>query len=138
MFVGLNPSTADEKNDDPTVRRCINYAKDWGFSGMFMMNIFAFRATDPRVMKAEPEPIGEENDHYLNLVAKNAGVIVAAWGVHGAHNDRGNQVKAMLGEKLQCLRLTKDGYPAHPLYLPKNLRPVEFNKFQDGVEALSK
>lgn len=65
MFIGLNPSTADEVNNDPTVRRCINYAKQWGYTGMYMTNIFAYRATDPNVMKAHPEPVGAENDHYL-------------------------------------------------------------------------
>lgn len=124
VFVGLNPSTADEVNNDPTVRRCINFSKEWGFSGMFMMNIFAFRATDPEVMKAHPEPIGCDNDHHLLEVAKDAGVVIAAWGVHGVHLRRNEAVINLLGDKLHCLKLTKQGHPAHPLYLPKTLQPV--------------
>jgi hypothetical protein len=124
MFIGLNPSTADEVNNDPTVRRCINFSKEWGYAGMFMMNIFAFRATDPHVMKAQADPVGEHNDFHLLNVAKNAGVIVAAWGVHGVHLDRESKVKSLLGNRLKCLRLTKEGHPAHPLYLPKILTPV--------------
>ncbi|QOJ19522.1 MAG: DUF1643 domain-containing protein [Gammaproteobacteria bacterium] len=125
MFVGLNPSTADEVQNDPTVRRCINYAKGWGYDGMYMANIFAFRATDPAVMKAHHEPVGRENDHYLQQMAQSSSVIVAAWGTHGAHLGRGDEVKKLI-RGLHCLRLTKDGHPGHPLYLPKNLMPVKF------------
>jgi hypothetical protein len=123
MFIGLNPSTADEVQDDPTVRRCINYAKAWGYAGLCMTNLFGFRATDPRDMKAEPEPIGADNDATLCARAKDAGVVVAAWGVHGAHIGRADTVRGMI-PGLHCLRVTKEGCPAHPLYLPKTLTPV--------------
>ena len=89
QFIGLNPSTADEVKNDPTVTRCINYAKAWGYTGMYMTNIFAFRATDPAVMKAHPEPVGEENDHYLSMIARESEIVVAAWGTHGAYLNRG-------------------------------------------------
>lgn len=126
-FVGLNPSTADEIKNDPTVTRCINYAKKWGYSGMYMMNIFAYRATDPRVMKAHSEPIGSENDHYLSLVAREADIVVAAWGTHGKHLNRGQAVKNLI-PGLHCLRITKDGHPSHPLYLPSDLVPIEYGE----------
>lgn len=126
-FIGLNPSTADEIKNDPTVTRCINYAKKWGYSGMYMMNIFAYRATDPRVMKAHSEPIGSENDHYLSLVAKEAKIVIAAWGTHGKHLKRGQAVKNLI-PGLHCLRVTKDGHPSHPLYLPGNLVPIEYGE----------
>lgn len=139
MFIGLNPSTADETNDDPTVRRCINFSKEWGFSALCMTNIFGFRATDPNVMKAEADPVGEENDKFLLDIARNASVIVAAWGVHGAHHGRADRVKQLLGDRLMCLKLTKDGHPAHPLYLPKTLKPIPLmSRFNDGAEVLSK
>ena len=123
MFIGLNPSTADEVKNDPTVTRCINYAKSWGYTGMYMMNIFAFRATDPAVMKECPDPVGCENDHYLGLVSGESSVVVAAWGVHGAYLNRGDEVKNLI-PGLHCLKKTKDGHPSHPLYLPKNLVPL--------------
>jgi hypothetical protein len=122
QFIGLNPSTADETKDDPTIRRCIAYAKAWGFSGMCMTNLFAFRATDPEVMKKEIYPIGESvlNDVHLLEVGQNAGLIVAAWGNHGDHLKRGDSVRKWLrdthGLKLNCFRLTKQGQPEHPLY----------------------
>ena len=72
MFIGLNPSTADEVQDDPTIRRCIGYAKEWGYGAFCMTNIFAFRATDPRVMKAQADPVGPENDKWLTECAKGA------------------------------------------------------------------
>ena len=128
QFIGLNPSTADEVKNDPTVTRCINYAKQWGYTGMYMTNIFAFRATDPAVMKAHPEPVGEENDHYLSMIARESEIVVAAWGTHGAYRNRGQQVKQLI-QDLYCLRITKDGHPSHPLYLPKNLVPIGYSNY---------
>jgi hypothetical protein len=125
MFIGLNPSTADEVSDDNTVRRCINYAKDWGYGALCMTNIFAYRATDPKVMKAQEDPVGEENDKSLIECAKDAGVIIAAWGTHGSYLGRNDEVIRLLG-KLYCLKKTKDGHPGHPLYLKKDLKPVLF------------
>lgn len=123
MFVGLNPSTADETLDDPTVRRCIRYAKDWGFSGMWMTNLFAFRATEPAEMKAEPEPVGPANDSWLRTIAESSNLVVACWGVHGAHLGRADAVRLLLPRKLHYLTLTKEGHPGHPLYLPAALKP---------------
>ena len=125
MFIGLNPSTADETNDDPTIRRCIRFAKRWGYSGLCMMNLFAFRATSPEDMKAieNRDPVGPDNDRALIDIAEDADVIVAALGTHGKYMGRDEEVKAMLPQ-LHYLRLTKDGFPSHPLYLPKTLRPI--------------
>jgi hypothetical protein len=125
MFVGLNPSTADETLDDPTIRRCIGFAKDWGYSGLCMTNLFAFRATDPAKMLAAQDPVGPDNDKVLQELAQNAGVVVAAWGTHGAHLKRDAHVRSLL-TRLHCLRLTKAGFPGHPLYLPKNLTPQPY------------
>lgn len=128
MFIGLNPSTADEIQDDPTVRRCIRYAKAWGFDALCMTNIFAYRATDPRDMKAASDPIGgTENDRTLLERASEAGVVVAAWGTHGTFNGRGEAVRALLRDcNLHYLRQTQDGHPSHPLYLPADLTPIQW------------
>ena len=125
MFIALNPSTADEVEDDNTVRRCIQFAKDWGYGALCMTNIFAFRATDPIVMKVHPEPIGRDTDAVLVALAKDAGVVVAAWGNHGLHRGRGLEVIALLPQ-LHCLKVTKAGQPSHPLYLSKALKPKLF------------
>jgi len=123
MFVGLNPSTADETADDPTIRRCIAFARAWGYGGLCMTNLFAYRATQPADMLTQDDPVGPDNDAHLRQSASEAGVVVAAWGTHGTHGGRHKAVRAML-PGLHYLRLTKDGHPGHPLYLPASLRPV--------------
>jgi len=121
-FVGLNPSTADDLYDDPTIRRCIGFAKAWGFNGLTMVNLFAFRATEPADMKRCAEPIGFENDETLGKAESESIMIVAAWGTQGVHLNRDYAVKKML-KHLHALKLTKDGHPSHPLYLKSNLYP---------------
>jgi len=123
MFIGLNPSTADEVQNDPTVRRCIGYAKAWGYGALVMTNIFAYRSTDPKCMREVADPVGPDNDATLQGLAAGAGIVVAAWGAHGTHRGRADQIKRMI-PKLHCLKLTKDGHPAHPLYLKKDLTPA--------------
>lgn len=123
MFVGLNPSTADENTNDQTIRRCIGFAQSWGYSGLCMANLFAYRATDPAIMRRIVDPIGPENDAHLVATAEKAKLIVAAWGNHGTHRQRHLQVKALL-PSLHCLRLTKTGMPSHPLRLPADLTPI--------------
>jgi hypothetical protein len=125
MFVGLNPSTADEVADDPTIRRCIRFAKEWGYSGLCMANLFAYRATDPREMLAATDPIGAENDRYLLEYAAGANLVIAAWGNHGNHGNRHTAVKQIL-PSLYCLKVTRTGMPGHPLYLPQTLKPIPF------------
>lgn len=105
MFIGLNPSTADETADDPTIRRCIRFARDWGFGGLLMTNLFAFRATDPAVMKAEAEPVGPENSAIIQSNACNAGIIIAAWGVHGVHMGR---------DRKKCWHRCRERHPDQP------------------------
>lgn len=122
MFVGLNPSTADETENDRTVNRCIEFAKAWGYAGLCMTNLFAIRTRWPSEMKKAAEPVGADNDQVLRTQAKNAGVVVAAWGVDGAYRGRDSEVLAML-PNLHYLKLTKDGHPGHPLYLLQTLKP---------------
>ena len=121
-LVGLNPSTADATQDDPTIRRCVAFAKSWGYGSLMMVNLFAFRATLPAQMKNAADPVGPLNDARLLEVALSASLTVAAWGAHGAYLGRGAQVRALL-PRLHYLRLTKAGHPGHPLYLPAGLKP---------------
>jgi hypothetical protein len=126
MFIGLNPSTADESKDDPTIRRCIGFAKRWAHGGIVMCNLFAFRATDPKAMKKAADPVGRANDQYLKHWASRASLRVACWGNHGAHLGRAAAVCKLLQGRsrtgLDCFGRTKQGQPKHPLYLPGNAR----------------
>lgn len=120
MFIGLNPSTADEVALDPTLRRCVGFAQSWGCGGFHMTNLFAVRSKDPDVMKAADDPVGPDNDEWLLRAANMSSLIVCAWGVHGSHRDRDREVYCMLKKRahqLWTLGLTKDGHPKHPLYL---------------------
>ena len=128
LFVGLNPSTADENIDDPTIRRCKRFAIDWGYGGIVMANIFAFRATDPKEMLASDNPVGVGNDIWLKYLAHRAGMVICAWGAHGKYLNRDKQVCELLDDyPLHCLGTTKGGQPRHPLYIKADQRPVEFH-----------
>lgn len=121
LFIMLNPSTADATRNDPTIRRCIGFAKQWGHSALTVGNIFAVRATDPAVMKAHSEPVGYRNDDTLVELAGKCSRIVCAWGNHGTYRGRGDEVKRMLwslGHRMFTFRITKEGQPMHPLYQP--------------------
>lgn len=135
MFVGLNPSTADESNDDPTIRRCIGFAQAWGYRALCMTNLFAYRATSPADMLAQEDPIGPENDAHLVRLASNALLVVAAWGTDGKHLKRNADVKKLLPD-MHCLHLTKDGHPGHPLYLSKTLQPIPYRQRAGGKDTV--
>jgi hypothetical protein len=129
-FVMLNPSTADAKLDDPTIRRCIHFARDAGYGGILIGNLFALRATDADEIKRAPQPVGPDNDHALADIIMRASVIICAWGNRGSHLNRNEHVLSMLRKrrkKPHCLRMTKEGHPSHPLYLPATLRPIEMS-----------
>lgn len=123
-FLMLNPSTADEKVLDPTCARARDYAERWGFGALIVTNIFAWRATDPADMRAVPDPVGPGNDRAILRAAREARLVVCAWGNHGAHLERSAAVRALLAKAdvpLTALRLNGSGEPAHPLYLPGRL-----------------
>lgn len=123
MFIGLNPSTADEIENDPTVTRCIERSKQMGYGGLLMGNIFAFRATDPGMLLVARDPVGPETDGWLLHMARNAGVIIAAWDTHGKYLERSHAVCRLLKKyPLMCLKTTKHGHPQHPLYLSYKLK----------------
>ncbi|RMH11354.1 MAG: DUF1643 domain-containing protein [Planctomycetota bacterium] len=127
-FCLLNPSTADARRNDPTVRRCIGFAQEWGFDALEVVNIFALRATDPRELARHPAPIGPGNDRAIRRAAHRADFVVLGWGAHGSRFDRGRQVAQMLQIhcQLHCLGLTAEGHPKHPLYLPRSTQPIPF------------
>ena len=126
-FVGLNPSTADENEDDPTIRRCMKFAQSWACGGLVMTNLFAFRSTCPDFLFAAKDPIGRDNDEFLRRAARESSLVIAAWGNHGKHLSRDVQVQSFF-PKLHYLRLTRSGQPGHPLYLPGGLRPCVWQR----------
>jgi len=121
LFVMLNPSTATEVQNDPTVERCERRARALGFGAFRVCNIFAWRATDPRVMRAQPDPVGPGNDAAIAEGCAWADAVVCAWGTHGAHLGRGPAVETLIratGAMPMHLGLSKAGHPKHPLYVP--------------------
>jgi len=123
-FLMLNPSTADEVKLDPTCSRARDYAERWGYGALIVTNVFAFRSTNPDKLRAVKDPVGPGNDAAILRAAKEAAIVVCAWGNHGAFRDRSSQVKNLLKKiELHSLRLNANGEPAHPLYLPGALKP---------------
>ncbi|MDJ0824484.1 MAG: DUF1643 domain-containing protein [Rhodobacter sp.] len=127
MFVMLNPSTATELHNDPTVERCERRARRLGFGAVRVTNIFAWRETDPKALRIAADPVGQGNDAALRAGCAWADRIVCGWGAHGDHLDRGAQVEALLratGAPLHHLGLTKAGHPRHPLYIGYAVTPM--------------
>ncbi len=125
-FVMLNPSTADHRVDDPTIRRCIGFSRSWGFGSLLVVNLFAYRTPSPKELAQAKAPVGPKNDHYLRYAARRADTVVIAWGTHGVLYDRHRHVLDMLSartrQSLSCLGVTAGGYPKHPLYLARSTR----------------
>ena len=126
-FVMLNPSTADEETNDPTIERCVRRAKSYGYGSLVVTNLFAYRSTNPGELKLVEDPVGGWNDDALLRQARASDAVVCAWGVDGRLLNRDRQVKSLFkraGIRLYVLKLSRDGYPCHPLYLPYSLKPV--------------
>lgn len=125
LFIGLNPSTADENKDDQTIRRCIDYAQRWGYGGLKMANLFAYRATLPSDLKKAKEPIGVDNNGYIKELSKGAAITIVAWSNDGSYLDRDKDVLKLIEEPM-CLNINKSGQPSHPLYQKKELQPKPY------------
>lgn len=128
MFIMLNPSTADSIKNDPTISKCIYYAKKWGYGGIYVGNLFAFRSHTPGLMMLDSDPIGPDCDDYLSWMRDRSELIIAAWGNHGSHLNRGSIIKRKF-KNLYCLDLTNSGQPKHPLYLSNKLIPKHYGTF---------
>jgi hypothetical protein len=129
-FLMLNPSTADEHKLDPTCARARDYAERWGYGALIVTNVFALRSTDPGKLKTTEDPVGPGNDAAIVRAAKEAAVVVCAWGNHGLLLRRSSEVRAILRKyriSLHTLRLNANGEPAHPLYLPASLKPENWS-----------
>ena len=131
LFVMLNPSTADASEDDPTIRRCIGFAQRWGYGRLAVANLFAFRATEPNALLSATDPVGPENEHWLGQLFDDASLVIAAWGASvrpvAAHRECEVIAKCrMFGVRLDCLGLTKENLPRHPLYIAGATEPVPF------------
>lgn len=135
VFLMLNPSTADEVDNDPTVERCQRRALQMGCGGLRVVNIFAYRSTDPAALYEQEDPVGPENDAAILDATRDAGIVICAWGKHGNYMGRGLQVMRMLvaaGVQPHYLQLNQDGTPKHPLYVGYDVKPSPFV----NIEAL--
>jgi len=122
-FIMLNPSTADEVEDDPTIRRCVGYAEDWGFGELIVGNLYAYRTSDPEELNKIENPVGPKNNKYLENICDKADKVLVAWGANEAVGDREAEVAKSLDSELYALDTTKHGHPNHPLYQPKDVEP---------------
>jgi len=136
LFVGLNPSTADASQDDPTIRRCAGFARAWGFDWLFMGNVCAYRSTNPKALLTVDDPVGPGNQDALKWMVARADLVVAAWG----RNRLNCYAHTLAGWILSCpqtraLGFNSDGTPKHPLYLPKSatLQPTQDRPTQKGL-----
>lgn len=120
-FVMLNPSTADAEQDDPTIRRCVHYAERWGFGRLAVANLYAYRATNPKALYGVEDPVGPENDHWIQELASDAAEVIVAWGAQRGpipgRDGRALELIDAAGLIPQALELTDGGYPRHPLYV---------------------
>lgn len=126
MTIGLNPSVADESQDDNTLRRCINFAKDWGFGSHVMLNMYGFRDKKPKGLATVADPNGPDNDRWISTEVAKAAKVVVAWGSHKSTHARALHVLSMIPEPY-CLGTTKGGSPRHPLYVLGSQEPVPFS-----------
>lgn len=124
MFIGLNPSTANENAADPTIRRVSDMVEKWGYGGFYMMNLFAIVSPYPKVLKTDPDPLGD-NDGWIEKVAPKCQLVVFAWGNFKEAEERAKAVKRMF-PNAHALHINKNGSPKHPLYCRKDTKPIEY------------
>lgn len=130
LFIMLNPSTADASKDDPTIRKCMGFAERLGFARFQVVNLFAYRATDPDELRGMVDAFGPQNDLYVRNAINSADKVICAWGTKGVLHGADQKMKKWLEfwerNKVFALELTKDGHPKHPLYVPYSAQIVEF------------
>jgi len=122
LFIGLNPSSADQREDDPTIRRCVGFAEAWGCNSMEIVNLFAFCATKPEDLKRSATPIGRNNDRWIAAAIGEAALSIACWGNHGEFLGRSAKIRDRY-PKLLCLGVNVSGMPKHPLYIKATQTP---------------
>lgn len=124
MFVMLNPSTADSEKDDPTIRRVIHFSKSWGYGGVYVVNLYAFRSTNPKELKNIEDPIGKDNIFHIKSLIGLVEKVIYAWG-------NNKKEPSWLGDIVHtpyCIDISKNGIPKHPLYLKKELQPILYER----------
>jgi len=128
VFVMLNPSVADANIDDPTIRRCMGFARDWGYGGIKVVNLFAWRATKPVELKTALDPVGPENDKFIADALLSQPLIIVAWGTAAtsARVQELNSLFQVAQVQPHCLGTTQMGHPRHPLYVPRVTRPIPY------------
>jgi len=126
VFVGLNPSTADHRVDDPTIRRCIDFSHRWGYNAVTVINLFAYRTPYPAELKKADNPIGPYNRSHCKAVIEDAELVIACWGRYGNWFDQDLAFASWVDTPLQCLSVNRDGSPAHPLYIRADTKPCRW------------
>lgn len=126
MFIGLNPSTANENEPDPTINTVKALSTNWGYGGFYMMNLFAIVSPDPEVLKTHPDPLGD-NDGWLEQVSMKCDDVVFAWGAFKEAKERCQKIIDQFPDAL-CIKILKDGSPKHPLYTPYSATPIRFKQ----------
>lgn len=140
VFVMLNPSTADANEDDATIRRCVRFASDHGFTSIEVVNLFAYRATEPADLRKAGYPAGPDNDRHIAEAVRGAGAVCVAWGANAADLERPQIVLPLIraqGAEPMCLSITKGGHPGHPLMLAAScgLKPFTIEAIQDAMDG---
>ena len=127
LFIGLNPSMADAKHDDPTIRRLIGFAQRWGFGGMYVCNLFAYRTPDPKELFKVADPVGQYNSRYIRTMKKMSSMTVLMYGNHGKRLSRHEEILERI-DKPYCVKVSKGGMPMHPLYLKYTEKPLPYQQ----------
>ena len=125
-FIGLNPSTADATHDDPTIRRCVGFARCRDAGMLVMVNLFALRSTDPAALRTHIDPIGPDNDAWIDYAISVADVVIAAWGNGGLLLGRSDTVSSRYKGRLEAFEVTKAKMPKHPLYIRADAHTIPF------------
>ena len=139
LFIGLNPSTANDIKDDPTIRRLVNFAKSWGYGGLYAGNLFSIVSANPDVLflSSSTEQPDRPNDMAIKQMCDLTSTRLVGWGEWGKNaGKRPDTVLALLGEPVFCLKVNQSGEPCHPLYLPKDTKLIRYKHCSQEVMEL--